>query len=114
LTYGTEFTLPKNGTIDMYIFGKNSINNIFSTPLADTYKSSLLVVDAKLVSDATQHEDYFDVVFDGKVNTLTFKVIKKDESSNPQENVPSTLIIKCKDSYNHDITISLPMIIKPF
>ena len=114
LTYGTPFTLPNNGTIDMYIFGKNSINNIFSTPLASTYESSLLVVDAKLISDATQHEDYFKVNFDGKVNTLTFEVIKKDEGSNPKENVPSTLIIKCKDSYNHDVTISLPMIVKPF
>jgi len=114
LTYGTPFTLPNNGTIDMYIFGKNSINNIFSTPLASTYESSLLVVDAKLISDATQHEDYFKVNFDGKVNTLTFEVIKKDEGSNPKENVPSTLIIKCKDSYNHDVTISLPMIVKPY
>ena len=111
LTYGTEFELPNKATIDMYIFGANSIDKTFSAPLAAPYEESLKVVEAKLYSDATNNEDYFDVQING--NKLTFKVIKKDLGSNPKEDVPYTLAIKCVDSYNHEVLINLPMTVKP-
>ena len=112
LTYGTPFELPNNGTIDMYIFGTNTIDYTFSAPLAKPYMNSLKVVEAKLYSNATNNEDYFDVVV-GEKNALTFTVIKEDLGSNPKEDVPSTLAIKCKDSYNHDVLINMSMTVKP-
>ena len=39
--------------------------------------------------------------------------VKTDIGSNPKQDVPSTLTINCKDSYGHDVTITLKMVVKP-
>ena len=104
LTYGED----GKGAYNAFIFGKNAIDGEFSKLLSNVYASSLKVKSAKLISDATQKEDYFSVSTD-----LQFTAIKKDLGSNPKENVPSTLIINCKDSYDHDVVITLKMTVTP-
>ena len=109
LTYGSDATAP---TAD-HIYGKNSIDGTFSKALSAAYGSSLSIESATLTSDATGKVDYFTVDLNAAAGTATFKAIKKDLGSNPKADVPSTLTIKCKDSYNHDVTITLKMTVKP-
>ena len=109
LTYGENATAP---TAD-HIYGKNSIDGTFSTALSATYLSSLIIESATLTSDATGKVDYFTVDLNANPGEFTFEAIKTDLGSNPKADVPSTLTIKCKDSYNHDVTITLKMTVKP-
>ena len=90
LVYGSSPEVAYNN----FIFGKNAIDGTFSKLLSAPYEGSLVVKSAKLVSDATQKEDYFSVNTD-----LKFTAIKTDLGSNPKENVPSTLTVTCVDSY---------------
>ena len=109
LTYGTDAKAP---TAD-HIYGKNSIDGTFSEVLSKAYGSSLSIESATLTSDATGKVDYFTVDLNADSDAYTFTAIKKDLGSNPKADVPSTLTIKCKDSYNHDVTITLKMTVKP-
>ena len=109
LTYGTEAKAP---TAD-HIYGKNSIDGTFSKALRAAYESSLSIESATLTSDATGKVDYFNVDLNVAAGTATFIPIKEDIGSNPKADVPSTLTIKCKDSYNHDVIITLKMTVKP-
>ena len=104
LTYGSNSEIAYNN----FIFGQNAIDGTFSKLLSDSYEGSLVVKSAKLVSDATQKEDYFSVSTD-----LKFTAIKTDLGSNPKENVPSTLTVTCVDSYGHEVVISLKMTVAP-
>ena len=106
LTYGNNAAAPTTA----HIWGTNAIDKLFSTALKDAYGSSLSIESAKLTSDATGKEDYFKVDFT-KANV--FEAIKTDIGSNPKQDVPSTLTINCKDSYGHDVTITLKMVAKP-
>ena len=112
LTYGNPVDEDGNaietGAYNEMIFGQNAIDGTFSKLLSAPYEGSLVVKSAKLVSDATQKEDYFSVSTD-----LKFTAIKTDLGSNPKENVPSTLIVTCVDSYGHEIVISLKMTVAP-
>ena len=107
LTYGTTYDVPTAA----HIWGANGIDGVFTKALSNAYGNSLKIESAKLVSDATQAEDYFKVDFSKE--TGIFTAIKTDLGSNPKENVPSTLTIKCKDSYSHDVVIELKMTVKP-
>ena len=109
LTYGENATAP---TAD-HIYGKNSIDGTFSKALRAAYESSLSIESATLTSDATGKVDYFTVDLNANPGEITFKAIKTELGSNPKADVPSTLTIKCKDSYNHDVTITLKMTVKP-
>ena len=109
LTYGTDAKAPTAA----HIYGKNSIDGTFSKALSKAYGSSLSIESATLTSDATGKVDYFTVNLNADSGEVTFEAIKKDLGSNPKADVPSTLTIKCKDSYNHDVTITLKMTVKP-
>ena len=109
LPYDTALTYASNEESHIaYVFGKNAIDGEFSKTLDQVYNGSLVVKEAKLISDATEKEDYFSVS-----NDLAFTAIKTDLGSNPKADVPSTLIITCEDYYGHKITIKLPMTVKP-
>ena len=112
LTYGNpvnaQGTPTETAAYNAFVFGKNAIDGTFSTLLSKVYANSLSVESAKLISNATQKEDYFSVSKD-----LKFTPIKIDLGSNPKENVPSTLIVNCKDSYGHDVVITLDMTVAP-
>ena len=109
LTYGSDATAPTAA----HIYGKNSIDGTFSKALSAAYDSSLSIESATLTSDATGKVDYFTVDLNADSDAVTFQAIKTDLGSNPKADVPSTLTIKCKDSYNHDVTITLKMTVKP-
>ena len=109
LTYGFDATAPTAA----HIYGKNSIDGTFSKALSAAHDSSLSIESATLTSDATGKVDYFTVDLNVASGSVTFKAIKTDLGSNPKADVPSTLTIKCKDSYNHDVTIILKMTVKP-
>lgn len=109
LTYGEDSKTPTAG----HIYGSNAVDGNFSAFLSNTYGSSLVIKSATLVSDATGKEDYFSVDLNAASGQATFKAIKKDLGSNPKQDVPSTLTIKCKDSYGHDVVITLKMTVKP-
>ena len=109
LTYGFDATAPTAA----HIYGKNSIDGTFSKALSAAHDSSLSIESATLTSDATGKVDYFTVDLNVASGSVTFKAIKTDLGSNPKADVPSTLTIKCKDSYNHDVTIILKMTLKP-
>ena len=112
LTYGNPVDQDgkaiETGAYNEMIFGQNAIDGTFSKLLSAPYEESLIVKSAKLVSDATQKEDYFSVSTD-----LKFTAIKTDLGSNPKENVPSTLTVTCVDSYGHEVVISLKMTVAP-
>ena len=113
LTYGNPVdesgnTIPTEA-YNNFIFGQNAIDGTFSKLLSAPYEGSLVVKSAKLVSDATQKEDYFSV----STPDLKFTAIKTDLGSNPKENVPSTLTVTCVDSYGHEVVISLKMTVAP-
>ena len=109
LTYGEDSKTPTAG----HIYGSNAVDGNFSAFLSNTYGSSLVIKSATLVSDATGKEDYFSVDLNAASGQATFKAIKKDLGSNPKQDVPSTLTIKCKDSYGHNVVITLKMTVKP-
>ena len=110
LTYADE-KLETYAPTAAHIFGTNKIDGKFSALLSKAYESSLVIKSATLVSDATGKEDYFDVLV--KDNNIKFKAIQDNIASNPKQDVPSTLTIKCKDSYGHDVVITLKMTVKP-
>lgn len=77
-----------------------------STP----YESSLIITDATLTSDANGEEEYFDVIIDNNDKHITgFKATALSSETNPTAAVPSTLTIKCKDMYGHDVIIKVAM-----
>ena len=109
LPYNTTLEYASNeGSHIAYVFGQNAIDGEFTKALNNVYLNSLKVKSAKLISDATEKEDYFSVSSD-----LSFTAIKTDLGSNPKADVPSTLIITCEDYYGHEIVIKLAMTVKP-
>ena len=109
LPYNTTLEYASNeGSHIAYVFGQNAIDGEFTKALNNVYLNSLKVKSAKLISDATEKEDYFSVSTD-----LSFTAIKTDLGSNPKADVPSTLIITCEDYYGHEIVIKLAMTVKP-
>ena len=107
LTYGTEFSLTG---IDDYIFGQSAWDAEYNSMLNPSYKKSLKIVSATFTSDANGAQEYFEPVLteDGRISSL--KVIPNN--SNFAADVPSTLTIKAKDMYGHDIVITIPAVVK--
>ena len=66
----------------------------------------------KLVSNANNLDEYFEVAPPYVVGSATFTLQEKSGSTNPTADVPSTLIITAKDMYNNTVTIRLPMTVK--
>jgi len=98
------------GTLNMkWILGNCGWDSKYSADLSAPYLASLVVNSAKLTSDANGVEDYYTIAVAGTNFTFT----KKSGASNPTVAVPSTLTIKCKDMYNHDVTIKLAVKVMP-
>ena len=115
LTYGTDYTMkqPNDAAmwVDTAIFGTSAWDSEYSALLSRAYQGSLKIEDATLTSDANGKEEYFEVVLDGN-HIEGFKAINLSSTTNPTADVPSTLTIKAKDMYNHDVVIKLPMTVK--
>ena len=98
------------GTLSMnWILGNCGWDSKYSAKLSAPYLASLVVNSAKLTSNANGVEDYYTIAVAGTNFTFT----KKSGASNPTTTVPSTLTIKCKDMYNHDVTIKLAVKVMP-
>ena len=108
LTYGTD---RLDFAADSFIYGTSTKDSRYSKLLSAPYESSLIIKDATLTSDANGEEEYFDVVIVN--NHITgFKATALSSETNPTAAVPSTLTIKCKDMYGHDIVIKVAMTVK--
>ena len=105
LTYGTD---RLDFAADSFIFGTSTKDSRYSTLLSAPYELSLIIKDATLTSDANGEEEYFDVIVAN--NHITgFKATALSSETNPTAAVPSTLTIKCKDMYGHDVIIKVAM-----
>ena len=107
LTYGTD---RLDFAADSFIFGTSAKDSRYSKLLSTPYESSLIITDATLTSDANGEEEYFDVIIDNNNKHITgFKATALSSETNPTAAVPSTLTIKCKDMYGHDVIIKVAM-----
>jgi len=102
LTYGTDYAFKA----DKFIYGTSAWDGIYSKILFGN--ESLEIQSAVLTSDANGEEEYFDVIVENNT-IINFKAIKVSSTTNPTAAVPSTLTIKCKDMYGHDVVIKLAM-----
>ncbi len=105
LTYGTN---RLDFAADSFIFGTSTKDSRYSKLLSAPYESSLIIKDATLTSDANGEKEYFDVIVEN--NHITgFRATVLSSETNPTAAVPSTLTIKCKDMYGHDVIIKVAM-----
>ena len=115
LTYGIDYTMQQPGGaamwVDTAIFGTSAWDSEYNALLSRAYMESLKITEATLTSDANGKEEYFEVVLDGN-HIKGFEAINLSSTTNPTADVPSTLTIKAKDMYNHDVVIKLPMTVK--
>lgn len=115
LTYGTDYSMKNpNGSalnVDAAIYGTSAWDSEYNAMLSTSYKSSLKITSATLTSNANGEEEYFDVqVANGHITG--FKAIALSSTTNPTADVPSTLTIKAKDMYGHEVVIKLAMTVK--
>ena len=115
LTYGTDYSMKNpDGSalnVDAAIFGTSAWDSEYNAMLSTSYKSSLKITSATLTSNANSEEEYFDVqVVNGHITG--FKAIALSSTTNPTADVPSTLTIKAKDMYGHEVVIKLAMTVK--
>ena len=115
LPYSTEITYGDTKTFNLgYIYGKSSRDGIYNAYLDVPYKKSLLVKTVKLVSNVNNEEEYFVATYPLNSNNDQFQLKPKEGSlTNPQADVPSTLVITAQDMYGNDVVIRLPMTVKP-
>ena len=114
IPYGANFSLT-SGNIDAAINGTSSYDGIFDDTLSDIINGNgngrIRIVDAKLISNGTQQEDYFDVLMDGGGQHIAgFNFLAT--AANPTEDVPSTLVITIEDMYGHVSDITFPVVVK--
>jgi len=110
MPYSTEITYGDTKTFDLgWIYGVSTRDSEYNANLDAPYKASLQVQNVKLVSNANNLDEYFEVVPPFAVGNTTFTLQEKSGSTNPTADVPSTLIITAKDMYNNDVVIKLPM-----
>lgn len=113
MPYSTEITYGDTKTFDLgWIYGVSTRDSKYNANLDAPYLASLQVTGMKLVSNANNLDEYFEVAPPYVVGSATFKLQEKSGSTNPTADVPSTLIITAKDMYNNTVTIRLPMTVK--
>lgn len=110
MPYSTEITYGDSKTFDLgWIYGVSTRDHKYDANLDAPYNGSLQVQNVKLVSNANNLDEYFEVNPSYVVGDATFTLQEKSGSSNPTADVPSTLIITAKDMYDNDVEIKLPM-----
>lgn len=113
MPYSTEITYGDVKTFDLgWIYGVSTRDSKYNANLDAPYSASLQVTGMKLVSNANNLDEYYEVVPPFAVGNTTFTLSQKSTATNPDADVPSTLIISAKDMYNNTVTIRLPMTVK--
>ena len=122
LVYGTDYSfanpLGSEFSFDQVILGTSIRDGLYSAWLSAPYEESLQLqeissgVYGNVISNENKEvNEYFKVVKDG--NKLYFKATDVSTTTNPTAPVASTLQLKYKDMYGHDIVIELPMTVIP-
>ena len=103
IVYGTNSNVTISDIANA-IDGKSAYDGKYNKTLAKWIEENTLSIkDAKLTSDATGAEDYYDASFRGGKLILTVKA----DSSNPIADVASTLTITTVDMYGHENVIEI-------
>lgn len=106
LTYGSTTTVVTN--IFDYLTGKNSFDNtVFGGALSSVY-NKYVSIEAKLISNGSKLEDYYKATVSG--GTITFT--SQSGTTNPTDDVASTLVLTMKDAFGHENVYELPFTVK--
>ena len=97
---------------DQAIQGVSERDGRYSAMLWAPYEKSLKYVEGHVITKANNEVDeYFKVA--GTAGNLYFEPTQVSTNTNPTTEVPSTLQLKYKDMYNHDVVIELDVTILP-
>ena len=106
LTYGSTVTVVNN--IFNNLIAHNSFDNtVFGGKLSAVY-NKYVHIDAKLISDGSQLEDYYTATVTNGV--ITFH--KQSAATNPTADVASTLVLTMTDAFGHENVYKLPFTVK--
>ena len=106
LTYGSTVTVVTN--IFNNLIAHNSFDNtVFGGKLSAVY-NKYVHIDAKLISNGSQLEDYYTATVTNGV--ITFH--KQSAATNPTADVASTLVLTMTDAFGHKNVYKLPFTVK--
>lgn len=106
LTYGSTATVVTN--IFNNLIAHNSFDNtVFGGKLSERY-NKYVHIDAKLISNGSQLEDYYTATVTNGV--ITFH--KQSAATNPTADVASTLVLTMTDAFGHENVYKLPFTVK--
>ena len=106
LTYGSTVTVVTN--IFTNLIAHNSFDNtVFGGKLSERY-NKYVHIDAKLISNGSQLEDYYTATVTNGV--ITFH--KQSAATNPTADVASTLVLTMTDAFGHENVYKLPFTVK--
>lgn len=106
LTYGSTVTVVTN--IFNNLIAHNSFDNtVFGGKLSERY-NKYVHIDAKLISNGSQLEDYYTATVTNGV--ITFH--KQSAATNPTADVASTLVLTMTDAFGHENVYELPFTVK--
>ena len=106
LTYGSTVTVVNN--IFNNLIAHNSFDNtVFGGKLSAVY-NKYVHIDAKLISNGSQLEDYYTATVTNGV--ITFH--KQSAATNPTADVASTLVLTMTDAFGHENVYKLPFTVK--
>ena len=106
LTYGSTVTVVDN-IFDKLIAHNSFDNTVFGGKLSEVY-NKYVHIDAKLISNGSQVEDYYTATVTNGV--ITFH--KQSAATNPTADVASTLVLTMTDAFGHENVYKLPFTVK--
>ena len=106
LTYGSTKTVIDN-IFDCLIAHNSFDNTVFGGKLSAVY-DKYVHIDAKLISNGSQLEDYYTASVTDGVITFT----KQSAATNPTADVASTLVLTMTDAFGHKNVYKLPFTVK--
>ena len=109
LTYGSEATVITN-IFDCLVAHNSFDNTVFGGALSDVkvYGKYINNIDAKLISNGSQLEDYYTATVTNGV--ITFH--RQSAATNPTADVASTLVLTMTDAFGHKNVYELPFTVK--
>lgn len=106
LTYGNDNTVITN-IFDCLVAHNSYDNTVFGGKLSERY-DKYVNIDAKLISNGSQLEDYYTATVTNGV--ITFQ--HQSAATNPTADVASTLVLTMTDAFGHKNVYELPFTVK--
>ncbi|MQN82397.1 hypothetical protein F7D73_15940 [Prevotella copri] len=106
LTYGSNNTVITN-IFDCLVAHNSFDNTEFGGKLSERY-NKYVNIEAKLISNGSQLEDYYTATVTNGVITFA----KKSAATNPTADVASTLVLTMTDAFGHENVYKLPFTVK--